>query len=221
MRLFLDTTHIDDIAAIERWGVLDGVTVDPTLAAPQGIDSAVLLKEIATVVDGDVSAPVVPGTSDEMVDEARRLAAIAPNVVVRIPVLPEGLAAVSRLTREQIRTDATLCFSSTQAILAARAGAAYVSYLLGRDDDIANDGIAQLTEICEVFRVQGYETEVLAASPHHPRQVAQAALAGADVAALPAEVFRQMVTHPLTDRGLEANLADSEEHRRRLQDADD
>ncbi len=208
MKLFLDTANIDDIARINRWGVLDGVTTNPSLAAKEGKDFASMIKEICAEVDGPVSAEVVSLEADEMVDEGRRLAAIADNVVVKIPLIPEGLAAVARLTDEGIKTNVTLCFSATQAILAARAGATYISPFLGRLDDIANDGIALLEEICEIYQVQGYETEVLAASLRSPQHVAQAAALGADVATLPAKVFDQMVTHPLTDSGLARFLDD-------------
>lgn len=208
MKLFLDTANIDEIAEINRWGVLDGVTTNPTLAAKEGKDFRAMIKEICAEVDGDVSAEVVSTETDAMVEEARELAAIADNVVVKIPLIPAGLGAVSRVSREGIRTNVTLCFSPTQAILAARAGATFVSPFLGRLDDIAADGMALLSEICEIFRIQGYDTEVLAASLRHPQHVVQAALVGADVATLPATVFRQMVKHPLTDSGLERFLAD-------------
>ena len=216
MKLFLDTANIDEIAEINRWGVLDGVTTNPSLAAKEGTDFASMIKEICAEVDGDVSAEVVSTEADAMVEEGRKLSAIAHNVVVKVPLIPEGLAATRRLSREGIRVNVTLCFSTTQAILAARAGATYVSPFLGRVDDIANDGIHLLTEICDVFRTQGYETEVLAASLRHPQHVVQAALAGADVATLPAKVFRQMVQHPLTDRGLERFLADWESYQQQL-----
>jgi transaldolase len=208
VKLFLDTANIEDIARINRWGVLDGVTTNPSLAAKEGKDFASMIKEICAEVDGPVSAEVVSMSMDEMVEEGRKLAAIADNVVVKVPLIPEGLGATRRLADEGIKTNVTLCFSSTQAILAARAGATYVSPFLGRVDDIANDGIALLAEICEIFRIQGYETEVLAASLRSPQHVAQAAMAGADIATLPAKVFHQMVKHPLTDLGLERFLAD-------------
>lgn len=209
MKLFLDTANIDDIARINRWGVLDGVTTNPTLAGKEGKDFASMIKEICAEVDGrPVSAEVVSTTADEMVDEGRRLAAIADNVVVKIPLIPEGLAAVARLADEGIRSNVTLCFSAPQAILAARAGATYISPFLGRLDDIANDGIGLLEEIVDIYRVQGYATEVLAASLRSPQHVAQAARVGADVATLPVKVFEQMVTHPLTDAGLDRFLAD-------------
>jgi transaldolase len=208
VKLFLDTANIAEIAEINRWGVLDGVTTNPTLAMREGRDFAEMIAEICNEVDGDVSAEVVSTDTDDMVEEGRKLAAIADNVVVKIPLIPTGLGAVARLSREGIRTNVTLCFSPTQAILAARAGATFVSPFLGRLDDLASDGISLLGQITEIFRVQGYATEVLAASLRHPQHVADAARAGADIATMPAKVFRQMVTHPLTDKGLADFLAD-------------
>jgi transaldolase len=216
VKLFLDTANLAEITEINRWGVLDGVTTNPSLAAKEGIDFAAMIKDICAEVDGDVSAEVVSTDTPGMLEEARKLAAIADNVVVKLPLIPAGLGACSELTREGIRTNVTLCFSPTQAILAARAGATYVSPFLGRVDDIANDGIALLHEICDIFRTQGYGTQVLAASLRHPQHVAQAAAAGADVATLPAKVFHQMVTHPLTDAGLERFLSDWEAYQQAL-----
>jgi transaldolase len=210
MKLFLDTANLDDIREINAWGVLDGVTTNPSLAAVEGRDFAEMIAEICAEVDGDVSAEVVSTDTDGMLREARELREIADNVVIKLPLIPAGLAACATLAAEGTRTNVTLCFSPTQAILAARAGATYVSPFLGRVDDIANDGIALLAEICEIYRIQGYQTEVLAASLRHPQHVAQAALAGADVATLPPKVFRQMVSHPLTDAGLARFLADWE-----------
>jgi transaldolase len=208
VKLFLDTANLDDIREINRWGVLDGVTTNPTLAGKEGKDFASMIKDICAEVDGPVSAEVVSTDTDGMLEEASKLAAIADNVVIKLPLIPAGLAACSQLARDGVRTNVTLCFSATQAILAASAGATYVSPFLGRVDDLANDGIALLGEICEIFRIQGYQTEVLAASLRSPQHVAQAAMAGADVATLPTKVFHQMVAHPLTDAGLERFLAD-------------
>jgi transaldolase len=208
MKLFLDTANLDEIREINAWGVLDGVTTNPSLAAAEGRDFASMIAEICAEVDGDVSAEVVSTDTEGMLREARELRGIADNVVIKLPLIPAGLAACAVLAREGTRTNVTLCFSPTQAILAARAGATYVSPFLGRVDDIANDGIALLSEICEIYRIQGYTTEVLAASLRHPQHVAQAALAGADVATLPTKVFHQMVSHPLTDAGLARFLAD-------------
>lgn len=208
MKLFLDTANLDDITEINRWGVLDGVTTNPSLAGKEGKDFASMIKDICAEVDGPVSAEVVSTETDGMLEEASKLAAIADNVVIKLPLIPAGLAACSQLARDGVKTNVTLCFSATQAILAASAGATYVSPFLGRVDDLANDGIQLLSEICEIFRVQGYATEVLAASLRSPQHVAQAAMAGADVATLPTKVFHQMVAHPLTDAGLERFLAD-------------
>ncbi|MFN2555343.1 MAG: fructose-6-phosphate aldolase [Nitriliruptorales bacterium] len=208
MQLFLDTAEIEQIAEINRWGVLDGVTTNPTLAGKAGGDFLSIIKEICAEVNGPVSAEVVATDTEGMLQEGRRLAEVAPNVVVKVPLTPEGLAATKQLVREEIRTNVTLCFSSTQAILAARAGATYVSPFLGRLDDVASDGMGLLSEICEIFRVQGYATNVLAASLRSPQHVVQAALAGADVATMPYHVFRQIVKHPLTDAGLERFLSD-------------
>ncbi len=213
VKLFLDTANLADIQEINAWGVLDGVTTNPTLAAKEGKDFDEMIAAICAEVDGDVSAEVVSTDTDGMLTEAKRLAAIAPNVVVKLPLIPAGLAACAALAADGVRTNVTLCFSPTQAILAAKAGATYVSPFLGRVDDLANDGIALLNEICEIFRVQGYGTQVLAASLRGPQHVAQAALVGADIATMPTSVFRQMVKHPLTDAGLERFLADWDAYR--------
>lgn len=214
MQLFLDTADINEIREINGWGVLDGVTTNPSLAAAEGRDFTEMIREICNEVDGDVSAEVVATDVDGMLAEARQLRTIADNVVIKLPLIPAGLAACSQLAREGTRTNVTLCFSPTQAILAARAGATYVSPFLGRLDDIANDGIGLLSEICEIYAVQGYETRVLAASLRHPQHVVQAAQVGADIATMPAKVFHQMVKHPLTDAGLERFLADWDAYRK-------
>lgn len=208
MQLFLDTANIEQIAEINRWGTLDGVTTNPTLAGKEGRDFAGLIKEICAEVQGPVSAEVVATDVDGMLQEARELADIASNVVVKVPLTPDGLAATQRLAREQIKTNVTLCFTAAQAILAARAGATYVSPFLGRLDDVASDGIGLLSTICRIFRVQGYDTKVLAASLRSPQHVVQAAEAGADVATMPYKTFMQLVRHPLTDAGLQRFLND-------------
>ncbi len=217
MKLFLDTADIDEVAEINAWGVLEGVTTNPSLAAGQGRDFTAMIKEIAAAVDGDVSAEVVSTTTDEIVSEAHDLAAIADNVVVKVPLIPAGLGAVRRLSREGIRTNVTLCFSPAQAILAARAGASFVSPFLGRIDDISSDGIELLADICEIFAVQDYDTQVLAASLRSPQHVVDAARLGADVATMPVEVFRKLVSHPKTDEGLESFLADWEDYQQAQQ----
>jgi transaldolase len=221
MELFLDTANIEHIAEINRWGVLAGVTTNPTLAGKEARDFPGVIKEICAEVDGPVSAEVVATDTDGMLREARELAALAPNVVVKVPLIPDGLAATKQLAREQIDTNVTLCFSPAQAMLAAQAGAAYVSPFLGRIDDIASDGIALLAEICEIFRVQRYDTKVLAASLRSPQHVVQAALAGADVATMPYRTFTQLVKHPLTDAGLERFLADWSAYQEALHAASD
>ncbi len=208
MKLFLDTADIREIAEINQWGVLDGVTTNPSLAAKEGRDFASMIKEICAEVDGPVSAEVVALDTEGMLTEGRELARIADNVVVKVPLTPAGLGATAAFAREGIKTNVTLCFSATQAILAARAGATYVSPFAGRLDDIARDGLELVREICEIYAVQGYETNVLAASLRSPQHVADAAAAGADCATLPTKTFRQMVSHPLTDAGLERFLAD-------------
>jgi len=209
VKLFIDTANIDEVVEVARWGVLDGVTTNPSLAAREGRDFRTMIAEIcAAVPDGDVSAEVVATETAAMLEEAASLVTIAPNIVIKLPLTPDGLAACARLTADGVRTNVTLCFSPTQAILAARAGATYVSPFVGRLDDSASDGIALVEEICAIFDTQGETTQVLAASLRHPQHVAQAALAGAHVATLPYSVFTQMVRHPMTDRGLEAFLAD-------------
>ncbi|MEX0953257.1 MAG: fructose-6-phosphate aldolase [Nitriliruptoraceae bacterium] len=208
MKLFLDTANLAEITEINAWGILAGVTTNPSLAAAEGLDFRAMIAGICAEVDGHVSAEVVSTDTEGMLTEARELREIADNVVIKLPLTPAGLAACATLSREGTATNVTLCFSPTQAILAAQAGATYVSPFIGRVDDIANDGIALLSEICEIYRIQGYDTQVLAASLRHPQHVVQAALAGADVATMPAKVLRQMVKHPLTDAGLERFLAD-------------
>lgn len=208
MDLFLDSANIDEISEINAWGVLAGVTTNPTLAAGEGQDFATMIKQICAEVDGPVSAEVVATETDGMLREGRELAGLAGNVVIKVPLTPAGLAAAAQFRRENIPTNVTLCFTPGQAILAAQAGATYVSPFLGRLDDISRDGMALLAEICEIFDVQDYETKVLAASLRSSQHVAAAAATGADVATIPYEIFGKLVTHPLTDAGLDRFLAD-------------
>jgi transaldolase len=217
VKLFLDTANLAEISEINAWGVLDGVTTNPTLAAKEKRPFADVIREICAEVDGDVSAEVVATDTAGMLREATDLADIADNVVIKLPLTPDGLGACRQLTDRGVRTNVTLCFSATQAILAARAGATYVSPFAGRLDDIANDGIALIAEIADIFRVQGYATEVLAASLRSPQHVAQAAAVGAHTATLPAKVFHQMVRHPLTDAGLDRFLADWQDYQAALE----
>jgi transaldolase len=217
MKLWLDTANIDEIREINRWGVLAGITTNPTLAAKEkGVAFEQLLKEIATEVDGPVCGEVISVERDGMVTEGVRIAEIAPNVVVKVPCIPEGYAAATELGARGIKTNMTLCFSGTQAILAAAAGATYISPFLGRVDDIGNDGINLLAEIVEIYRTQGYQTLVLAASLRSPQHIVDAAKVGADVATMPYSVFKQMVKHPLTDIGLARFLEDWDAYQRTL-----
>ncbi|TMK54285.1 MAG: fructose-6-phosphate aldolase [Actinobacteria bacterium] len=216
MKLWLDTANIDEIREINAWGVLAGVTTNPTLAGKEGVPFEQRLKEIAAEVDGPVCGEVISTERDGMIAEGLKLAEIAPNIVVKAPVTSEGYAAVTELAKRGIKTNMTLCFSPAQAILAAEAGATYISPFLGRVDDIGNDGIDLLNEIVEIYRVQGYTTYVLAASLRSPQHVVDSAKAGADVATLPHSVFKALVKHPLTDIGLKRFLDDWEAYQRAL-----
>ena len=202
MRLFLDTGSIEEIREINRWGVLSGVTTNPTLVAREREDPERVWKEILTEVPGDVSLETTEPEAGPMYEQGKQLAAYADNVVVKVPMTPAGLEAGKRLTNDGIRINVTLVFSPAQAILAAEVGAYIVSPFIGRIDDAAADGMHALRQICEIFEIQGYETNVLAASLRHPMHVVEAALAGADIATLPYDVFAKLVKHPLTDKGI-------------------
>ena len=208
MRLFLDSASIEEIRTVNAWGVLGGVTTNPTLVAREGLDPDEVWKEILTEVKGDVSLEVTDLDADAMVEQGRRLASMGPNAIVKVPMTPDGLTAASRLHAESIRVNVTLVFSAAQAILAAEAGAYCVSPFLGRLDDVASDGMDVLRTICDLYAVQGYDTKVLAASLRHPMHVVESALAGADIATMPFDVFTKLVKHPLTDLGLDRFLAD-------------
>lgn len=210
MKFFIDTANVDQIRDIHSLGVLAGVTTNPTLVAKEGVDFHERLREITSFVKGSVSAEVVSLQADEMVEEGRVLAAIAPNITVKVPMTAEGLKAVNRFTQEGIKTNVTLVFSANQAMLAARAGASYVSPFLGRLDDIGYDGVALVEEIVDLFEWHEIETEVIAASIRHPLHVTQAAQAGAHIATIPYDIFHKMTKHPLTDKGLDAFLKDWE-----------
>ena len=208
MRLFLDTAHIEEIREINRWGVLSGVTTNPTLVAKTHGDVERVWREILEEVDGDVSLETTEPEADAMYEQGLKLAAMGDNAVVKVPMTPDGLQAGKRLVEDGIRINVTLVFSPTQAILAAEIGAYIVSPFLGRIDDAAADGMHALRQICDIYEIQGYETEVLAASLRHPMHVVDAALAGADIATMPHDVFVKLVRHPLTDKGLETFNAD-------------
>jgi len=218
VKLFLDTAHLADIETAVGWGILEGVTTNPTLAAREGMEFPDLVKAITDIVPGPVSAEVVAETREEMVDLGRALRAIAGNVYVKVPMTREGVAAGAVLAREGVPVNVTLVFSPTQAILAARIGAAFVSPFVGRIDDIANDGMSLLSEIVEIYAVQGYDTEVLAASLRHPQHVAHAARLGADIATMPFSVMEKLFNHPLTDIGMERFNADWEAYQAALAD---
>jgi transaldolase len=201
MKLFLDTANLEQIREGVRWGVLGGVTTNPSLIAKEEQDFLPLVKEICSLVTGDVSIETSSDDTEVLVNQGREIAQIADNAVVKVALTPNGLAAVRRLSGEGIKVNVTLCFSPTQAILAAEAGAYIVSPFLGRLDDVGTDGLRLLSDICEIYAIQGYDTQVLAASLRHPIHVAEAARVGADIATMPFKVFQALVKHPLTDAG--------------------
>ena len=210
MKFFLDTASLKDISWAAQAGLIDGVTTNPSLLAKQAgdLDPRDVLKEICSLVDGPVSAEVVAVDVDAMVREGQSLARIADNIVVKIPMLEAGMVAVRRLAAEGIRTNVTLCFSSVQCLIAAKAGATYVSPFIGRLDDVGQDGMDVIREARQIFDNYTIATQILAASMRHPRHVVDAAMIGADVATLPPDVLRKLLQHPLTDRGLEQFLSD-------------
>ncbi len=208
MKFFLDTANLDDIRRVAPWGVIDGVTTNPSLIAKEGIAIEDQIRQIAGLIDGDISAEVVSTTSREMIAEGRRLAKIHPNIVVKVPLVPEGIVAVSALSKEGIRTNVTLCFSAAQALLAAKAGAYIVSPFIGRIDDIGWPGMDLIREIVTIYGNYGYKTQVLAASIRGPLHVVEAAKAGAHIATMPLNVLEQLFHHPLTEKGLEQFLKD-------------
>ncbi len=202
MKLFIDTANLEDIEEIASWGVLSGVTTNPTLLSKVEGDEDSIYRRICELVDGPISAEVVANDATTMLNEGKRLAAIHPNIVVKLPMTLEGLQATSQLARDGIRVNMTLCFTANQAILAASAGAAFVSPFLGRFDDINEDGLGHLAEIIEAFAASAFDTEVLAASIRSPLHVMEAARMGSDIATIPPKVFHQMLHHPLTDTGI-------------------
>ncbi len=210
MKIFIDTANLEHIREINSWGILDGVTTNPTLVAKEGRVFEDIIREICSIVDGDISAEAVSMDADGMVKEARELSKMHKNVVVKIPMTAEGLKAVKILSGEDIRTNVTLVFSSNQALLAAKAGATYVSPFVGRLDDINHSGMDLVRDIVEIFDVHGYHTQVIAASIRHPLHVTESALAGAHVATIPYDVLKKMVRHNLTDAGIERFLKDWE-----------
>jgi len=209
MKFFIDTADLAEIKEAHSMGILDGVTTNPSLCAKIGIrDFEGHIAKICEIVEGDVSAEVVSTDYKGMMEEGRRLAAIAPNVVVKVPLIKDGIKAIKTFTDEGIKTNCTLCFSSTQALIAAKAGATYISPFVGRLDDISTDGMVLIEEICTIYDNYGFETEVLAASIRHPMHVVMAAKIGADVATMPLNVIEALIKHPLTDIGLDKFLKD-------------
>jgi transaldolase len=208
MRLFLDTANLDEIREAAALGVISGVTTNPSLIAREGRDFRQVVEEICQVVDGPISAEAVSLDAPGMIREGEELAAWHPNIVVKLPITWEGLKAASFLSKRDIKTNLTLCFSANQALLAARAGATYVSPFLGRVDDTSWDGMELVEDIVEIYDVHELPTQVIAASVRHPLHIIQAAKAGAHIATIPFKVLQQMVKHPLTDQGIEKFLAD-------------
>ncbi|MFA6456505.1 MAG: fructose-6-phosphate aldolase [Bacteroidota bacterium] len=208
MKFFIDTANLAEIKEANDLGVLDGVTTNPSLVAKEGKEFIPLLKEICAVVNGPISAEVVAVDFAGMMKEGKELAKIHDNIVIKLPLIKEGLKAAKAFHAEGIRTNVTLCFSANQALLAAKAGATYVSPFVGRLDDISTDGMQLIEQIVTIYNNYGYETEVLVASVRHPIHVMQAALIGAHVCTMPFKVIDQLVKHPLTDIGLEKFLAD-------------
>jgi len=208
MELFLDTANVDEIREIASWGILSGVTTNPTLIAREGRDFREVIAEICGIVDGPISAEVISTERDGMVREAREKSQWHPNVVIKIPMGSEGLAAVSILENEGIRCNVTLVFSAAQGYTAALAGASFVSPFVGRLDDIGTEGMNVVADLAEIYDLHGFPTRIIAASIRHTRHVEQAALAGAHIATVPTAVVRKLVEHPLTDKGLERFLAD-------------
>jgi transaldolase len=220
MKFFIDTANLDDISEAKSLGILDGVTTNPSLMAKENIsgDAAVRAhyKKICEIVDGDVSAEVISTTFEEMIKEAQTLAEIAPNIVVKIPMIREGVKALSWCTEHGIATNCTLVFSAAQAILAAKAGATYVSPFIGRIDDINWEGMQLIEDIAEIYSIQDFDTEILAASIRTSKHIVEAARAGADVVTCPLSSYEGLFKHPLTDIGLEKFLAD---HRKAAENA--
>lgn len=208
MKIFIDTANVDEIREANEWGIIDGVTTNPSLVAKTGRTLDVVIKEICDIVDGPISAEVVSVDAKGMVEEGERLAAMHPNVVVKIPMIPEGLKATKTLSGRGIPVNVTLVFSPAQALLAAKAGAAYASPFVGRLDDISEDGMHLIEQIVRIYQHYSYPTQVLVASVRHPLHFVRSAELGAHVATCPFGVIQQIMKHPLTDIGLERFLAD-------------
>ncbi|MFZ5816756.1 MAG: fructose-6-phosphate aldolase [Bacillota bacterium] len=210
MKFFIDTANVNEIGEVASWGVLSGVTTNPSLVAKEGRDFKQVLREIIEIVDGPISAEVVSLKADEMVAEAKQYYEMHDNIVIKLPMTDEGLKACARLSKMGVKTNLTLIFTPNQALLCARAGATFVSPFVGRLDDISTDGIQLIRDIAEIFDLHGIETEIISASIRTPGQVVESAKAGAHIATIPYKVFQQMLKHPLTDAGIERFLKDWE-----------
>lgn len=210
MKFFIDTANIDEIKEINEWGILSGVTTNPSLIAKEGRDFKEVIKEITDIVDGPISAEVISLEMDGMLEEARELAKIHPNIVIKIPMIEEGIKAVNVLSKEGIKTNVTLVFSPNQALIAAKAGATYVSPFLGRLDDIGHEGIYTVSEIIDVFNANDIDTEIIGASVRGGMHVQKCSKMGIDILTVPYRVFKDMLKHPLTDTGIAAFLRDWE-----------
>lgn len=210
MKFFIDTANVEEIKKANELGMVDGVTTNPSLVSKEGREFKGLIKEICDIVDGPVSAEVLSLETEGMIREARELAGLADNIVVKIPLIEEGLRAVKVLAQEGIKTNVTLCFSAVQALMAAKAGAAYVSPFVGRLDDISHMGMELVEQIITIYDNYGFDTEVIVASVRNPIHVLEAGLMGADIATIPFNVIQQLIKHPLTDIGLKKFLADWE-----------
>ena len=209
MKFFIDTANMDEIKEAYALGVVAGVTTNPSLVAKEkNVSFPDRLREITDLVPGSVSAEVIALDAEGMIKEGRELAAIAPNITIKVPMTPDGLKAVSAFSKEGIKTNVTLIFSANQSLLAARAGATYVSPFLGRLDDIGHNGLDLISTIAEIFAIHDIDTEIIAASIRHPQHVTDAALRGAHISTVPYKVIQQLFNHPLTDKGIEAFLAD-------------
>jgi transaldolase len=208
LKFFLDTANIDEIREAHSMGMVDGVTTNPSLIAKEGRNFETIIREICAIVDGPISAEVIRLDVDGMLKEARELAAIHANIVVKIPMTVDGIKAVRQLTSEGIRTNVTLVFSPLQALMAAKAGATYVSPFVGRLDDLSQDGLALVEQILQIYDNYGFPTEVIVASVRNPLHVLDSAMIGAHIATIPFNVLKRFASHPLTDRGIEAFLSD-------------
>lgn len=210
MKFFIDTANVEEIKEAHAMGMVDGVTTNPSLIAKEGRVFEAVIREICDIVDGPISAEVISLDVDGMIREARELAGIHPNVIIKVPMTVDGLKATRRLADEGIKTNVTLVFSPLQALMAAKAGATYVSPFVGRLDDLSQDGMQLIEQIAEIFANYAYDTEIIVASVRNPLHVLNAAMAGADIATIPFKVLSKLAAHPLTDKGISAFLADWE-----------